>query len=73
MPSHQERVKENYKDIIVHKYIVEIFMNETDSILLHDVLFVAFVSDICKITRLFDEPIFNLNEVHKIDIKLQKS
>lgn len=54
------------------KYIIEIFFNETDSCLLHDVLYISFIGDIVKIDRMFDEPIFDLKEVLKVEIKQQK-
>lgn len=50
-------------------YRVEVFMNETDSIVLVDTLFISFVGNIVKFDRMFDEPIFDMNEIHHIEIK----
>lgn len=54
------------------KFTVEIFMNETDSILLDNVLFISFIDHVVKIDRLYDKPIFDMNEVYEIKIKRER-
>lgn len=53
------------------KYIVEVWWNETNSILIHDVIFIDIVGHIIRLTRLFDEPFWSLNEIYKVEIKAQ--